>query len=123
MKIAIRGVPAFELTLSKRLVQTLMQCSELHYDSTCKAQSKVGGFIYGANNCVGLLEKDSVTVSWTWRQCDIACKIAEFPPTGLFSDEAMTELGDFRASLFYAFRTANEVSQAWHVDCEPIRKY
>ena len=77
MKFRIYGKPVIQFTLAPEQLDVLLTLSGLHYDSTCRAASQVGGFLYGwKNQCEWSLE---TKVSASWRDLDICCKILEIP--------------------------------------------
>lgn len=84
MNIEITGTPAFHLPLTPLHIDVLMRLSDLHYDGTCKAASKLGGFLYGWNNAIQWRHKnpdpkdDTIhTVRADWHNLDICLKIME----------------------------------------------
>lgn len=45
MKIEITATPTFWLYLSAEQIELISQCATAHYDSTCRASAKLGGFV------------------------------------------------------------------------------
>lgn len=81
MKIEITVIPQFHLPLEARHIELLKKLAAMHYDWTCKRAGEVGGFIYGWNNHVVLLEGEELTpVTASRGELDTCLKILEFPP-------------------------------------------
>ncbi|MHA2067763.1 MAG: hypothetical protein ACXABY_25655 [Candidatus Thorarchaeota archaeon] len=55
----------------------MIQCSKTHYDGKCKAASRQGGFLYGMQQYLNLIEEDIAIKVMTTRELDTLCKILE----------------------------------------------
>ena len=78
MKATIYASPRYALTLSAKELKVLTDCSGMHYDSTCRNASRLGGFIYAANNMASPV---SVSVTLNDRELQTCIKILEMPPS------------------------------------------
>ena len=65
--------PVFHLTLNKDIVDLIVEKGLNHYDGTCRAACKQGGFIYGWRNCVNC----EATCTASFRELDLTLKILE----------------------------------------------
>lgn len=89
MKAKLHPLASFELLISRDELQTLLECSSLHYDGVCRSASVVGGFLYGWNIHMiysheeGSTPLTEVTVLAIWTQLDTCLKILEMPPSHL----------------------------------------
>lgn len=82
MKITIYALPHFRCEFTEDQLGVLARLSNLHYDGTCQAASRIGGFIYGW--LVGYKayltyreEGESFYVYAKFRELDLCCKILE----------------------------------------------
>lgn len=73
--------PKLIIQLTVADVGLLITCSELHYDGTCKAAGRSGGFLRGWKNRVQFAEdsKDTIPVDLIvdFKTCDLVAKITE----------------------------------------------
>jgi hypothetical protein len=80
MRFEITARPVFTFTLTREQIVMLMELSGMHYDNVCKAASQPRGFLYGWSTGATLMPaNEAITVSASWRDLDIACKIMEMP--------------------------------------------
>lgn len=87
MLFSITSRPQFHFSLTRSQLGVLLKCSEHHYDGRCKESGKIGGFLYGWNNCfqfnsgagaeVNAAGERVETVHATWEQIDLCLKILE----------------------------------------------
>lgn len=112
MNYEIYGVPRFEFRISRQQLDFLMDYSSAHYDTECRFASRVGGFVYGWNNRMGI---DSYTrVSASFRDLDTCLKILEIPiPSMNLKDRKIQEelASSFRDMLTFA----NSQCKYWHI--------
>lgn len=129
MNIEITGTPAFHLPLTPIHIDVLMRLSDLHYDVTCKAASKLGGFLYGWNNAITWKEQNrepdddtKYTVQADWRDLDICLKIMEITYMRGWFDamesshsraNIQTAVNDLEQSFRGAMRLSTNARQSW----------
>lgn len=86
MKALIRGLPKFEITLTKAEVEAAVACAQRHYDGVCKDTALPRGFLYGAQNQIKFCEMDgdekakanpTADLNLTVRELDTFCKVLE----------------------------------------------
>ena len=114
MKIEIRGKPIFLFSLTGEQLGLLIALSKAHYDSTCRAASERGGFIYGWS---AELELDPIAkFSATWRQLDLCLKILE---GASYLPEQQRAVGSALACSFMGAMTrATAATTAWNMEIE-----
>ena len=84
MKATLRASPVFYLTITREELQTLVRCSECHYDFVCKSSALYGGFLFGWINLASFDESvPDIQVSCNFRELDICSKILECAPAGV----------------------------------------
>tara|TARA_R110002033_G_scaffold93339_3_gene142584 strand:+ start:14362 stop:14805 length:444 start_codon:yes stop_codon:yes gene_type:complete len=73
MEIKIKYEPVFELTLTKQVVESLVELSESHYDYACKRALAQGGLLFKWLNQIEF----GTPCTATFRELDLTLKIAE----------------------------------------------
>ena len=111
MKIEIQGRPVFQFELTHHQATQIKHCAINHYDQTCRYAGIVGGFVYGWVNATSFSEP--CTVSATFRDLDLTCKILEGGEL-LGFDEATT----LRQAFAKAMQMANKASLSWETTIE-----
>ena len=124
MNIQIHASPVFFVPLREKHIEVLMLLSEHHYDGTCKAASKVGGFLHGWKNQINWwkqpdyeLEEEYKTIRTDMHELGLCCKMLEMS-SYLFTDkdsEEMKTARDMRQSFNRAFSLANSKYDEWKV--------
>ena len=117
MKIQIVAAPKFLLPLTLSQVDLLMKLGLMHYDHTCNAAVRVGGFIYGWNNRVTFSAEEAEHPSpcvANFRELDLCLKIMEFPP---LSEDELRDLADMRISFGRALSRSSEMNK-FQIDVE-----
>ncbi|QYW02172.1 hypothetical protein CPT_Sonora_071 [Stenotrophomonas phage Sonora] len=76
-KVVISGHPNFHFDLDAKTVNALVKSANTHYDGVCRLSVEVGGFLRGWVNRLEYGNGEAVDVVATWRELDLACKIAE----------------------------------------------
>ena len=100
MQVQITVRPSFRFDLTAKEAEMLKILAGSHYDSTCRKSADVGGFIYGWNNMMFNLASDEAeSVTGTWDELDLACKILE--PSNYIGFEVMMPCG---MQLYAQFR-------------------
>jgi hypothetical protein len=135
MDIQIHASPVFLIPLREKHIEVLMLLSEHHYDGTCKAASKVGGFLYGWKNQIDWWkdyeqEEEYKTIRTNMHELGLCCKMLEMssylfpsPSRGLTAavfgshkdSEEMKVARDMRQSFNRAFSLANSKYDEWKV--------
>lgn len=121
MKIEMQGCPRFWFPLTKDQLAALLKCSEAHYDAHCKAQSKVGGLLYGWKNRLEFGGPAAPVCAW-WAELDSCLKILE-------QAERLHHGGELTIAQFEAAQTlrrcfhlamdeANKMQKQWNVRYE-----
>jgi hypothetical protein len=69
-----------EVSFTKEDVDFLIDCSEHHYDGTCRRVSQEGGFVYGMRNVLRVPPGEDMKPG-TWKlsmsNLDLLCKVTE----------------------------------------------
>lgn len=113
MNIQIQGEPVFYLHITKSVIDTCLTLSSLHYDGTCKAAGKLGGFLYGWKNHIEHFTPETL-VRASFRELDLLLKICEMPVTP--HDD---EMNKFISCVRMALITSGRISKLWthKVEC------
>lgn len=124
MNINIIGEPRFYLGINLKTVSTLIKLSEHHYDPTCRAAGRVGGFLHGWKslletqlNSKGVeLDREKVCVrpSGSARQLDLTLKLMEAVNKNIIQEE-MDLINDYAYSVRMALKRARE-NKDWCVE-------
>jgi hypothetical protein len=121
MDIQINASPVFLVPLREKHIKILMLLSEHHYDGTCKAASKVGGFLHRWKNQIdwwksGCYEQEEEykTIRTDMHELGLCCKMLEIA-SYLLESEEMKAARDMRKSFNRAFSLANSKYDEWKV--------
>lgn len=86
MKVTIIGRPEYQLLMDSETVALLMLLAQTHYDGTCRAAARPGGFLYGWANIV-CWNQDTLDDSIEPQRCaasarelDLTLKLCEGAP-------------------------------------------
>lgn len=111
MRIDIIGQPTFRFELTVNQVLSIRTCAINHYDTLCRKSGMVGGFVYGW--VVQASFENPTTVSATFRELDLTCKILE--GGSLLGLEGADEL---RHAFVLAMQQAIITSREWTAGIE-----
>lgn len=90
MKMTIRAVPKFCLSLTHAQVKAIVKTASVHYSTDCQMAASVGGFIYGWLNSTAPVAGHSdsgIECTGTFREMDLLLKILEIMPPSLSNQE------------------------------------
>lgn len=125
MKIEITARPEFHLPFTVEDVKLLRELAEAHYDGRCKAAGAPGGFLYGWNNRLTLVEGETYegtpTVPATSDNIDITLKIIEMAGPYLGGNRRQAELdriGSLNRALLSATDQWRHVAGDWRTSIE-----
>lgn len=103
--MALVWQPAFELVLTREVLDPLLICSSLHYDHACRSAGQVGGFLYGWQNQLEWSEAPHQTVRMSTHQLDICLKILEL--SGHLPESQAKEGAALRQAFWKAARAVS----------------
>ena len=113
MKIEITATPTFWLYLSAEQIELISQCATAHYDSTCRASAKLGGFVYGWTNAVKFNATTPVQASF--REIDTVLKCLEI---GYYIDDLAFQSKQLSMTLRRALFQSNIEISKIHITLE-----
>ena len=89
------------LEVTRADIDFLCALAKLHYDAVCRMAEIPGpeAFLNAARNGFWVAETDTITVEWSFRECDISRKILE--QANFICDGG--PFGDWRAAAIHAF--------------------
>ena len=120
MKATMFATARYTLAFKQEEIQILLLCSVLHYDSTCREASQVGGFLYGWTNCRIQIDDETDHIDPTYmvncnsREIQICLKILELPPGGVDSVVVRHLNQVLRSCLHEADRELSQLT--WEID-------
>jgi hypothetical protein len=117
MKIEIYGKPQFCVPFTKRLVEAMIICADVHYDGHCKAQAKSGPLNRAMNMMRGL-DIDSYNITMEFRELDTLMKVCENFPEHLITIPQRIDIKEFVNSGLVAMHQANIQSKDWKFTVE-----
>lgn len=116
MKAFVSARPVFNLVVTKTLINSLCELSQLHYDYKCKKASEFGGFLFGCKNFFDHTESVCELQSFDWDQIDTIMKITELLSYAIINPPEVKEIQTFQCVIQQAISNYRSVADSWNVE-------